>query len=509
MQPSAQYLHGTLTGVSHGLSSRSNGGYGNSDKNRGTLGSFSQSVWSPSSGSIGLREESYHLLLELCSQEPTMQCCFKIIESTCLARGIDVEIGGRPPSPEFREFIARHYLPFAESAIRYFFALGFVPWRLRKLSTGDVVPEAIPLGIFTWSIESITNRVSKGLGNASNVRGFGDRKEGVFAGRGGTALQGVEQMAAEKGFQKRKAFFSDPKRVPYPLQGDVMRMGNRSDLSNGAAKRRLLGFTAQQMDSKMKAPGNDEKGVNPMHSARVALTAGQDDAGSDGKRARPAMHNTDPNTPSYYRQKQALNRQQMPPDDDESKILRYCVRFTEHFDVLEEEVEVYEYLAPTNSITRCSVLYGTVPSPLSHVLIDYRNIRTALIRQAYADSYNTQAKMICSYTAQKNMYNVSEGGPILNSEGWAPQQRLGMQTDANLPTEMEANAFSRDCLAETIVGSKAVEHKPVIYSLPKNTAIEQQQKLESIIDVPRLQVSARQIMCWVTLTLPLLVLVGP
>jgi hypothetical protein len=74
---------------------------------------------------------------------------------------------------------------------------------------------------------------------------------------------------------------------------------------------------------------------------------------------------------------------------------------------------------------------------------------------------------------------------------------------------MEANAFSRDCLAETIVGSKAVEHKPVIYSLPKNTAIEQQQKLESIIDVPRLQVSARQIMCWVTLTLPLLVLVGP
>ena len=42
MHPSAQYLHGTLTGVAHCISSRLNGGYGNSDKNRGTLGSAEQ-----------------------------------------------------------------------------------------------------------------------------------------------------------------------------------------------------------------------------------------------------------------------------------------------------------------------------------------------------------------------------------------------------------------------------------------------------------------------------------
>lgn len=59
--------------------------------------------------------------------------------------------------------------------------------------------------------------------------------------------------------------------------------------------------------------------------------------------------------------------------------------------MLEDDVEIYEYLPPTNSITRFSLLYGTVPSPLSHILIDYRNIRTTLIRQAYADAYNTQA----------------------------------------------------------------------------------------------------------------------
>jgi hypothetical protein len=51
------------------------------------------------------RDESYSLLLELCSQEPTLQACFKVIESTCLARGIMMHIGGKEPSEEFRRFM--------------------------------------------------------------------------------------------------------------------------------------------------------------------------------------------------------------------------------------------------------------------------------------------------------------------------------------------------------------------------------------------------------------------
>lgn len=104
------------------------------------------------------RDETYRLLLELSSQEPTMQACFKVIESTCLARGIEVRIRGKKVSTDFQRFVDRYYLPFAETAIRHFFTLGFVPWRLRRISTGDCVPEAVPLGLFTWSIDSIPNR---------------------------------------------------------------------------------------------------------------------------------------------------------------------------------------------------------------------------------------------------------------------------------------------------------------------------------------------------------------
>jgi hypothetical protein len=60
--------------------------------------------------------------------------------------------------------------------------------------------------------------------------------------------------------------------------------------------------------------------------------------------------------------------------------------------------------------------------------------------------------------------------------------------DTNLPNEIEANVYARDAVAEVIVSSKPAEHKPVVYSLPKNTTLEPQHKLESIIDIEMLQV---------------------
>ena len=56
------------------------------------------------------------------------------------------------------------------------------------------------------------------------------------------------------------------------------------------------------------------------------------------------------------------------------------------------------------------------------------------VRQAYTDSNNTKAKLICSYNASKNMYKVSEGNPIVNVDVWTPQQRVGLTTDTSLPS---------------------------------------------------------------------------
>lgn len=109
-----------------------------------------------------------------------------------------------------------------------------------------------------------------------------------------------------------------------------------------------------------------------------------------------------------------------------------------------------------------------------------------------------QAKLICSYNPQKNIYSLPEGNPIVNGAGgdvWGPQQRMGLNTDSNLPTEMESNAYVRDSIMETMVGCKPAEHTPVVYTLPKNTSLEQAQKLDSIMDVGSMQVKFAKDIC--------------
>jgi hypothetical protein len=98
--------------------------------------------------------ESHHLLLELLSSEPFLQECLQMIENICLSRELTFTLdGGATPSTEFKAFVNRHYPQFLKSAIRQAHGLGFVVWCVRRLPSGDKIPEVLPLGTFTWSVE--------------------------------------------------------------------------------------------------------------------------------------------------------------------------------------------------------------------------------------------------------------------------------------------------------------------------------------------------------------------
>lgn len=73
----------------------------------------------PSSQMPSSFQESYYLLLELSTQEPTMQACFKIIESTCMANGLSLKVCGKPATKQFTEHLHKHYIPFLQHAIRF------------------------------------------------------------------------------------------------------------------------------------------------------------------------------------------------------------------------------------------------------------------------------------------------------------------------------------------------------------------------------------------------------
>jgi hypothetical protein len=97
--------------------------------------------------------ESQAILLELGVSEPTLQQCFKIIESTCLSQGICCLINGKECTQRFQKHIDIHYYSFVKEALRSMIVLGFVPWRIRRLAAGDRVPEVMPMGTFDWNTE--------------------------------------------------------------------------------------------------------------------------------------------------------------------------------------------------------------------------------------------------------------------------------------------------------------------------------------------------------------------
>lgn len=80
------------------------------------------------------------------------QQCVKIIESNVLTREIVFKPRGTEPSDRFSVFIRTHYDQFVRQALRHIYAYGFVAWRIRKLASGDLVPEALPMASFSWAV---------------------------------------------------------------------------------------------------------------------------------------------------------------------------------------------------------------------------------------------------------------------------------------------------------------------------------------------------------------------
>jgi hypothetical protein len=68
--------------------------------------------------------------------------------------------------------------------------------------------------------------------------------------------------------------------------------------------------------------------------------------------------------------------------------------------IKEEDINIYIYQQPTLDVSTGSLLHATVPSPLSHVLTDYKNLRQAQIRRSHADAWNCQAKVISEFKPQ-------------------------------------------------------------------------------------------------------------
>lgn len=300
-------------------------------------------------------QESQGLLLELVTSEPTILQCFKIIESTCLSQGIFCRLESREVSPRFQRFLDDHYLPFCKTAVRAMLTYGFVPWRIRRLGKGDLVPEVLPPGTFSWHTEV-----------------------------------GPDEQARAPG-----RYFAAPRKR-------ARRAGEPSDV----------------------------------HLAE--------------------------------------------PEDDDSRLVVYRVNPTAG-GLREEDVFVYITTPPALDISVNSSLYATVPSPLSYLLSDYKNLREAQKRRSHADAWNTTARIVSTFKPSlRQEDNPSQYLMDFVHEDHFAAPAIG----ANLFPELQAhNVWQREHVMRRQVMQTPSNHHPEVYALPRDHDVVQQPHLEPCEDL--------------------------
>ena len=287
--------------------------------------------------------ESQSLLLELVASEPTVQQCFKVIESTCLSQGIHCRVDGKEITEKFQDHLDEFYSVFCKSAIRAMFTYGFVPWRTRKIGKGDEVPEVIPAGTFNWFTE----------------------------------LGPVEQGKAPRRYGNHK-----PQRMRYN-HDDTLMVVYRVQPCQGAWK--------------------------------------------------------------------------------------------------EEDAELYISTPPSLDVSTSSILHATVPSPLAHLLTDYKNLRQAQIRRSYADAWNTTAKLITTFEPKLRVEdNPSQYLMDFVHEDYYEPPGLGQRM---YPPFEAHNVWQRESIIRKQFRDNPSTHHPDVYALPRDHQVSSQQMLTPCEDL--------------------------
>ena len=298
--------------------------------------------------------ESQGLLLELVTSEPTLIQCFKVIEATCLSQGVFCRVGGVEVTDKFQRFMDDHYVPFCKTAILAMYTYGFVPWRLRRVGSGDYVPEVLPPGTFTWYTEV-----------------------------------GPDEQDSEPG--------------RYP---------------------------------------------------------GRDSSTKSGKRRQIPSERYD--------------------EDDRSRLVVYRVKPSAG-GVKEEDVSIYITTPPALDVASNSNLYATVPTPLSSLLTDYKNLREAQKRRSHADAWNTTARLVSTFKPSMRVEdNPSQYLMDFVHENYYAPPAIGQSL---FPPIQAHNVWQREHVMRRQFIETPSNHHPEVYALPRDHDIVQQQTLQPCEDM--------------------------
>ncbi|KAJ1466152.1 hypothetical protein T484DRAFT_1756875 [Cryptophyta sp. CCMP2293] len=167
--------------------------------------------------------------------------------------------------------------------------------------------------------------------------------------------------------------------------------------------------------------------------------------------------------------------------DDITKTLLYDIKLLHTGnDLRREDVFIYETTQPTWNIAQGSQIRSSYPSPLSHIIADYKNLRSAMNNKAHADTWNTQAHIITKQSRQlfhsDPKSNLLEAG--FNDGSMGTTNRHYTYEGAKL------QLHSRDQDIQEMFTKKATPHMPYVYTLPMDVSLEPVISLTPCADIP-------------------------
>lgn len=174
-----------------------------------------------------------------------------------------------------------------------------------------------------------------------------------------------------------------------------------------------------------------------------------------------------------------------PPKSDgppRGSVVQYKVKLLDNVNVKQEQVHIYEFVPPTMGVASSSFLNATVSSPMSQLIIEYKELRQAQIRRAYADAWNTTAKLICKYNPKSH----AQDDPSATLMDFADDNLYGVAASLGVPFMPHLSASNLQTRDSQI--RKQFEdlntHVPDVFTLPKDHDITSQVVLQGREDIP-------------------------
>ena len=163
-------------------------------------------------------------------------------------------------------------------------------------------------------------------------------------------------------------------------------------------------------------------------------------------------------------------------------LVSYSVQLMHNVNVEQKDVHIYEFTPATLNVASGSFLNATVSSPLSQILVEYKEMRQAQIRAAYADAWNTTAKVICTYAPKHH----AQDEPTAALMDFADAGMYGLAAGLGvplMPSLAASNLTTRDAQIRKQFAD-VVTHVPYVFTLPRDHDIANQIVLKGRDDIP-------------------------